>query len=86
MRQQYYVVRTFHNLLPFTKENKAESHSPQGIHVFRQHFNIIYVYIKVAIKHFYIAYVTLGEQEIAIHFYKAGAETPHSFLIDVMQV
>jgi len=71
---------------PFTKENKVESHSPQGIHVFRQHFNIMYVYIKVAIKHFYVACVTLGEPEIAIQFYKAAVQTPHSFPVDVMQV
>jgi len=43
MRQQYYAVRSFHNLLPFKKENKVESHSPEGIHVFHQHFNIMYV-------------------------------------------
>jgi len=28
----------------------------------------MYVYIKVAIKHFYVAYVILGKPEIAIHF------------------
>ena len=28
----------------------------------------MYVYIKDAVKHFYVAYVTLGEPEIAIHF------------------
>jgi hypothetical protein len=27
MRQQYYVVRTFHNLPLFKNEKKAESHS-----------------------------------------------------------
>lgn len=36
----------------------------------------MYVYIKVAIKHFYVAYVILGEPEIAIHFLQGRGRDP----------
>jgi hypothetical protein len=38
------------------------------------------VYIKVAIKHFYVAYIILRDPEIAIHFLQGPGTEPSQFL------